>query len=189
MGAPAMFAAAAVMSAVGAIQQGKAAKSQANNMAAANEYNAQLKDRQAAIERAQWSVREEQQRRQAGAILGKQRAAVAQSGVGFGGSSLDVIDQSSFLAELDALTIRYEGENRAKGLLSAAEMDRYEASANRAAGKNAMKGAYLSAGAALLSGAGAYKYYGAGGGAASTSYSLTPGTAPTTGGLGLRWGG
>jgi hypothetical protein len=108
--------------------------------------------------------------------LGQQRAAIAQAGVGLGGSALDIMEQSADRAELDALTMRYEGDLRSKGLLAAAEGARYEGRVARAAGENAMKGAYLSAGASLLSAAGSYKYYSAG----MPSSSLTT-NAPTIG--------
>jgi hypothetical protein len=78
-----------------------------------------------------------------------------------GGSALDIEEQSADRAELDALTIRYEGDLRSKGLLAAAAGAEYEGRAAIAAGQNAMTGAYLSAGASLLSAAGSYKYYSA----------------------------
>lgn len=154
---PLMLAAAAVQ-AIGAIQAGQAAKEEANARAQANIYNAKVKEMQAGIARQQANAREEQQRRKGRQLLGEQRAAIAESGVGFMGSPLDIAEQSATRAELDSLTIRYEGELESKGLLADAEQQRYESKVNVMAGKNAMKGAYLSATGALLSGGS--RYYG-----------------------------
>ena len=157
-----MLVASSAMQAVGAIQQGKAAEANAQSQANAARYNAQVKEMQAGVERQQANVREDQQRRKARQILGQQQAAVAQSGTGFMGSNIDVIDQSSYAAELDALTIRYEGEMRAKGLLAEAEQEEYYAKSALVAGKNAKRASYVAAGSALLSGAAAgYKGFSA----------------------------
>jgi len=156
------MAASAAMSAVGAIQQGMAASAQAQASANAARYNAVIKEQQARSEFQQAGAREEQQRRQSRQVLGQQSAALAQAGIGLGGSALDIAEQSAFMAELDALNIRYEGDLRARGLLAAAEQNEYEARAAIAAGKNAETASYISAGASLLSGIGTYKYYSAG---------------------------
>lgn len=186
----AMLAASAAVSAVGAIQQGMAAQAQAKAAQGAAEYNATIKRQQAASELQQANAREEQQRRGTRQVLGQQRAALAQAGIGMGGSALDIEEQSADRAELDALTMRYEGDLRAKGLLAAAEGAEYEGRAAISAGKNAMTGAYLSAGASLLSAAGSYKYYSAGMPRADvTSYAPSIGSSPSftgTGRLGLR---
>ena len=186
----AMLAASAAMSAVGAIQQGMAAQAQAKAAQGAAEYNATIKRQQAASELQQANAREEQQRRGTRQVLGQQRAALAQAGIGMGGSALDIEEQSADRAELDALTMRYEGDLRAKGLLAAAEGAEYEGRAAISAGKNAMTGAYLSAGASLLSAAGSYKYYSARGadvGKDLFAPSLSGGTGLTGyGRLGLR---
>jgi hypothetical protein len=153
--------AASAMQAVGAIQQGKSAQAQARANATAANYNANLRTMEAGIARQNAGRREEQQRRAARQILGKQRAAIAQSGTLMTGSNIDITEQSEFNAELDALNIRYEGDLRSYGLLAQAEQDRYAARSYEAAGKNAMTGAYLSAGASLLSGAASASTYSA----------------------------
>jgi hypothetical protein len=187
----AMMAASAAMSAVGAIQQGMAAQAQAQAAQGAANYNATIKRQQAASELQQANAREEQQRRGSRQLLGQQRAALAQAGIGAGGSALDIEEQSADRAELDALTMRYEGDLRAKGLLAAAEGAEYEGRAAIAAGQNAMTGAYLSAGASLLSAVGSYKYYSAGMPSSSlTGYAPSAGSSPGftgTGKLGLRF--
>ena len=154
---PLMLAAAAVQ-AIGAIQAGQAAQDEANARAQANIYNAKVKDMQAGIARQQANAREEQQRRRGRQLLGKQRVALAEAGIGAMGSALDIAEESATRAELDALTIRYEGDLESRGLLADAEQERYESKVNVMAGKNAMRGAYLSATDALLSGGA--RYYG-----------------------------
>jgi hypothetical protein len=58
----------------------------------------------------QTAARELAVRRDAAQTLGEQRAAVAESGTGFGGSNGLIMAQDSALAELDALNTRYEGQ-------------------------------------------------------------------------------
>jgi hypothetical protein len=193
MAGPWMLVAAAAVQAVGAIQQGKAQKAQANAQATAARYNANLRTMEADIARSTAGRREEQMRRASRQVLGKQRAGIAQAGVGFTGSSLDLMDQSSFMAELDALNVRYEGNLRSHGLMAQAQQDLYSARAYEASGKNAMKQAYISAGASLLSGAAGYAGATASAGTAA-NYGLTTGATSTNlttmgGGSGLTYGG
>lgn len=137
-----MMIAATAVQAVGAIQQGNAAKGAAD-------YNASVLEQNAAIERQQAGAREEAKRREARQVLGAQRAAFAQSGGGMGGSAADVMRQSGMNAELDALTLRYEGDLRARGLQA-------EAASERFAGKQAQTQGYFQAAGSILGGAGKY---------------------------------
>ncbi len=109
----------AAIGAVGAAQQGAQARATAD-------YNARQQEVSAMVARDQANSREEAQRREARKLLGRSRAAVSQSGVGFGGSSQDVYQQSALDAELDALNIRYQGELEARGLLEQAKIERME---------------------------------------------------------------
>lgn len=140
--AQAVGLASTAMQALGQIQQGQAAN-------AAAKYNASILEQNARVERQQAMQREEQQRRQAGQILGQQRAAYAQAGGGMGGSALDVATQSGRDAELDALTLRYEGELRARGLETSAAMERF-------AGQQARTHGYMSSAGTILGGVGDY---------------------------------
>lgn len=148
-----IIAAATSVKALGALQQGRAASAQRQGEAHAYDYNAAVSRNNADVALQQSSAAEEQQRRQARDLEGKAIAAAAESGAGLDGSNGDVIRQSAVAAELDALTIRYEGQMKARGLMAQAELDSMQAQASRSAAKSAMKGAYLSAGAELLSGA------------------------------------
>lgn len=143
---PALLTTGTAVSAVGGIQQAQAAKGAAG-------YNAALLEQNAVAERQQAAAREEAKRRETSMILGKQAAAFAQSGGGLGGSAADVMRQSSINAELDALTLRYEGDLRARGMEANAAQERY-------AGGSAATAGYLGAAGSILSGAARYGEYG-----------------------------
>jgi hypothetical protein len=189
-----MLVASSAMQAVGAVQQGKMAAAQGKAQMEAANYNARMKEIEAGITREQSNAREEQQRRQARQLLGRQRAAVAQAGIGWGGSALDIMEESATLAELDALTIRYEGDLKARGLLAEAEFDKYSGQVAMAQGKAAKTASYISAAASLLSGAaGAYKGMGAGTTATAGGSGISATSSRTgfgaTGSQGLRISG
>ena len=155
----AMLIASAAMSAVGAIQQGEAQSASYKAQAQANDYNATVARNNATVASEQANAKEEAQRRHFAALQGQAVAGVAQSGTGFDGSNADVLNQNSINNELDALTIRYEGQNQAKGLIAQAQLDTYNAGVNRMNASNAETSGYLNAGANLLSGATKYNYY------------------------------
>lgn len=160
--------ASAATAAVGAVAEGQAQKEAYKSQANANEYNAKVSDMNAQIARNNSSVREEAMRRKARQVLGQQRGAIAQAGIDFSGSALDVMQQSTTMAELDALNTRYEGDLQARGLLATAVGERYQAAANRINAKNAQTAGFIKAGAAV---AGAY----------ATSTYMSAGTTGTTG--------
>lgn len=171
-----LAAAAAVAStavgAYGAIQQAEAQAQAASNQAKAQEYNAKIADRNAKIAEMNAqsasefaNVKEESQRRRFAQLEGAAMAGIAQSGTGFGGTNMAMIEQNAIENELDALTIRYEGQQQAKGLevtagnyRSQAELDRMNASQLNANASAARTGGYLSAGSMLLSAPS--RYYG-----------------------------
>lgn len=130
---------AAIIGAIGSVQQGNAAKSAAN-------YNARVAENNATLARQQAAAQEEQHRRLARRQLGQMRAAYGASGVTMEGSPLDILAQSAKDAELDALNIRYGGELKAQGLESEAVLERYR-------GESAQRAGYMGAATGLLSGA------------------------------------
>jgi hypothetical protein len=148
----------AVIGAVGAIHSANAQAAGYKASARANDYNAKVLAQNATIARQQANAREEAQRRVARQALGEQRAALAQAGIGLGGSAADVYGRSAANAELDALNIRYEGELDARGLLAQSEQERYQGKVNLMNAKSAKQGGYLDAASSLL--AGASKAYG-----------------------------
>lgn len=152
------------MSALGAIRQGQAQEAAYKAQAQAQEYNAKVAENNARVAMDQANAQEEQQRRKFRVLQGEAIASAAQSGAGLSGSNKDIIEQNALFNELDALTIRYQGQSQAQGLQAQAVLDRYNAKAARQAGADAMNAGYLSAGANLLSGAAKYQYYKGGGG-------------------------
>ena len=134
--------AATATKAIGSIQQGNAAKKSAD-------FNATMLEQGAAVERQQTAAREDAKRREARMVLGSQRAAFAQSGGGLEGSAADVMQQSAINAELDALTLRYEGDLRARGMQA-------ESTSERFAGKQAQRQGYFAAAGSILGGSGQY---------------------------------
>jgi len=145
---PFVMAASAVIGAIGAIQQGKAAKAAADYNAAINMQNAEIARRDAAAQAAQ-SQREGYLR------LGAIRAAQGKSGgAASEGSVLDVLGDQAAQNELERQNIVYQGEQRARGYINTANLDTFS-------GKQAQKAGYLKAGTELLSGgANAYGAYG-----------------------------
>jgi hypothetical protein len=135
-----MAIAAAGMKAVGSIVEGN----QAN---AAAKANAGMARENAAIAMQQAGVREDQSRRRSAGVLGAQYAAQAQAGVDpNSGSALRVLEDDAAQAELDALTIRYEGQTQALGYEREARMERWK-------GKQARIGGYMNAATSILGGA------------------------------------
>lgn len=151
--------ASTAMSAIGAIQQGEAQKANYTAQAQANDYQATVNRNNALVASQQANAQEEAQRRHFGALQGQTYAGIAQSNTGFDGSNSDVLKQNAINNELDALTIRYEGDNKSKGLMAQAGLDTYNAGVNRMNASNAQTSGYLNAGSALLTGATRYSYY------------------------------
>lgn len=140
--------AGAYMAAVGKYQEGKAAKQ-------AHDYNAERAEERAAFE-------EEQSRLRWKRLMGHQLALYAKAGVDIdSGSPLLIMSAQAGEAELEALNIRYAGENEA-------EMQRWYGKKTFAAGK-------MAAWSTLLSGAGGtssgYSYRGDSGGTTTESKS------------------
>lgn len=149
------------MGAAGQIQQ-------AQSTAAANRYNAQVAEMNAAIsdrrakDALERGAKEEQQkRRETQQLLGKQQAAMAANGVDLTfGSPLDVLVDSSVLGELDALTIRTNTYREEYDYRVQAVNQRANAAMSRSAADSALTGGYLGAAGTILGGAGnAYKGY------------------------------
>lgn len=127
--------------------QGVAGYAQGEHDAEIANYNARLAEQEAVVSRDQAGRAEEAQRRAAAKFLGKQRAAIAQSGIGMGsGSSLDIARQSAVEAELDALNIRYEGELRATGAKAQAQQFRAQAKSAKLQGRLALGAGLLKTG-------------------------------------------
>lgn len=83
-------------------------------------------------------------RRQAGRVMGQQRAAIAQSGLGFGGTNAALALESAQNMETDVTNTRMEAALRAAEHTDQARQLRQQAS-------NTQKASYLGAGANILS--------------------------------------
>lgn len=154
-------------SAISAISSGNAAKASGNYNAALYERNAQIAQQQAAVDEAR-------QRRLATMRAGSNRAAVGASGIQVDGSPLDILESNAAQEELDALMIRWNGQN-------AADSARASGALARAQGENAQRAGYMQAGSAILLG-GAKAFGGTG--------STTPAPKATNyGDYGLTGGG
>jgi hypothetical protein len=137
---PYIMAASAAVAAVGAIQQGKAAK-------AAADYNANISIQNAQIARADAAAMAKQQDRENYMRLGAIRAAQGKSGGEIGeGSVLDVLGDVAAQGEMEKQNIIYQGEQRARGFTNTATLDTFS-------GRQAQKSGYLKAGSELLGGA------------------------------------
>ncbi len=137
MAAPFMIA-AAVMQAVGSIAGGQAADKAARR-------NGALLDEQAAETRRATTNRENLTRDRNARTMSDQRAALLANGVDpTSGTALIGSGQNAQDAEMDALTLRYEGLMQARGQNMEADNVRYQ-------GKAAKRQAYFSAASSLLS--------------------------------------
>jgi hypothetical protein len=146
MGFSAAALAAAAVSAAGAIQQGQAAKKQAD-------YQAAVQNQQAQRELEIAASQEQDFRRDQSRLMAQRRAALGASGIDFStGSpllaSLDFVGEG----ELQSLRIRSGGQANASRLKQQAEL-------TRAKGKSARTASFFKAGSTLLDGAS--KYYAA----------------------------
>ena len=144
--------------AMGAIQQGEAQSNAYKAQADANRYNAIVAKNNADAANQQANAKEEMQRRQFAQVQGEANAAIAQSNTGFLGTNEDILKQNAINAELDALNIRYQGQQQAKGLLAQSQLDTFNADQNMVNASNAKTASYYGAGANLLSGVGSAAY-------------------------------
>lgn len=154
-----IMATSGAVSAAGALASSNAQRASLDAQARQQEFNATMARNNAQAANEQANVAEEQQRRKFGQIQGQAVAGIAQSGTGFDGSNLDILRQNAVANELDALTIRYQGQNQSKGLMAQADQDVFGANVSRMNASSARTAGYLNAGTSLLSAAGQYKGY------------------------------
>jgi hypothetical protein len=96
------------------------------------------------------------QRRGSRNLLAVQKAAIAQAGIGTGGSAADVVRESAANAELDALNIAFEGRSRfLNAMLRAGQEDRNTRYLREAASRTRRAGG-VSGFASLLTGASSF---------------------------------
>lgn len=145
MAAPFMIA-ASVLNAVSSIASGNAA-------ARAGQRNGALLDAQAAETRRANVTRENLTRDRSARTLSDQRAALLANGVDpTSGTALIATGQSAQDAEMDALTLRYEGLMQARGQNMEADNARYQGKAAKRQGYIGAAGSLLMAGSKYLGG-------------------------------------
>lgn len=167
---------AAGLGAIGSIQQGFASKQQA-------EYNAGVAEQNATAARQQAALDESTSRKKSAMLLGTIRARAAANTGDIGGSALDVLSDSAAEAELEALTLRYRGEVRARQMES-------EAAIERRRGQSAVLEGFVGAGTRLLTAGGyAMKAYGGGDGGSVIPDLATRSTSPVYNSFGGRYRG
>lgn len=150
---PYIMAAGAAVSAYGVIQQGRAAKREANYQAAMDENNA-ISSGYAAVQEQQNAAREADSiRDERLRVLSSQRSAAANSGLMISGSVNDVMMDSAIESEKEAQMAIYRGNINAYNMRQQGVNYRTQASLTRMAGSNAKKASRFTAGSTLLTGA------------------------------------
>lgn len=150
------LAASAAVGAVGAIQSSKMQSASYKSAAAAARYNTQASMQNATAAQQAASANEMALRRQNDQRMGAMRAQAAESGGGFTGTNLEVLDQSATNMELDALNTRYRGKAQAAGLLSQANLDAFQSRADQLNAGQASQAGYIGAASQAL---GAFSNY------------------------------
>jgi len=148
-GASATSATATTLGTLGTALSIAGALSRGNAASAAGDYNAQIARQNAILARQQSAEAERRFRIDSSKRMGAMRAAYSASGVTLEGSPMDVLEESFYTAEMDALTIRQGGRASAAAYKSEAQLSHMQGRAGQQAG-------YTSAAAELLRGASSY---------------------------------
>ena len=144
------------LSAYGTYSQGQAQAAQAKAAANAANYNSAVARNNAQLALEEGNANEESQRRHARAVLGQQRAALAEAGIGLEGTGGDLYEQSASNAELDAQNIRYGAQLQSTSYLNQSNLEMAQAKQYSRNAANASTASYIGAGSSLLSGYGNY---------------------------------
>lgn len=145
---------------ISALVQGRQQRNQIDVQRDIEQFNIKAQEQNATLTAQQTSAREEQVRRAARRALGSQRAAVAQSGTGMGGSNAALMSQSAGSAELDALNVRYAGTLERLGILNDIEMRKFNDKVLKKQGKQAMRLRWFNAAAAFMGSSGVQQQIG-----------------------------
>jgi len=163
---PFLVAALPYIAVAGAVAGTAVAVVGAQQAAAASDRNAAMAKSQGvqAMQEAQYAAA--QVRRRNLAVLGRQRATAAASGIEINGSASDVINDSAIQGEMDVMAQLYTGKSRVRA--ANAQAQNYSDNADAQ-----LLGGYMSAGSTLLTGLG--------GAASAYDKANPPKTAPTIG--------
>lgn len=178
------------LSVVGSIQQGNQAYAAAKSEQYARESNAQLLQYNAQAAGQQAASREALIRRRLAASQGEARAALGSTGTAISGSNLGLLEQAAREGEMDALTIRYEGEMERRGLMAQAAQELYQAQGAKRVAKEARRAGFINAGTSLLAGAASYgagRLASSAGAGSAGAWTRKPGMFTNTGRLLNTW--
>lgn len=141
------------MQAYGAYNQSKATKSGYEYQAAVNRNNATLAEWQAQDAIARGQRAEQVQRLKTAQLKGTQRARLAANGVALDeGSALNILNDTDFMGEADAMTIRDNAAREAWGARN--QVANYESDASMLSARAAAESPGFAAAGTLLTGAG-----------------------------------
>lgn len=144
-----------VVQTVGSIQQGNAAKAQADYAAGVAANNAVLAQRAAQDARDRGAVEEARKRQETRQLIGRQNAVLAGNGVLVNqDSALDLTADSAAFGELDALTVKSNAQREALGFETQGMNFQNEASLNRLRGANAQQAGIMGGISSVLGTAG-----------------------------------
>jgi hypothetical protein len=149
--------ASTAVSAIGKMAQGQAAAASYQSQAQAERYNAQANQMNANQTANEFAAKENALRAQQAQSLGRQRAALAESGIGVdSGTPQDLIEQDTRAARLDDLTLRYDGQTRRIAALNGATLNSYDAQVARMNAGQAQQSGMIGALGDVIGGAGRY---------------------------------
>lgn len=137
---------------VGGLLQGSGEKEQAEAEARAAMFNARIARVNSRLSREKATDDERRLRIIGAKEIGDIRTGYASSGVTSEGSAMEVLRESAGNIELDALTIRYRGDQEAKVYELQARAEDERAGSARRMGKYGMASGLLSGGASLARG-------------------------------------
>lgn len=152
MGTTAVLAIGTVVSAVGQMRKGQQDSSNALAQSQAAAYNAQVASDNAQIAQDQAAEQERRQRIAGEKIVGATQASYSANGLTLTGSAMDVIREAAATSEMDALTIRYQGQLKSRSFEEEAQLETAQSKNARTASENSTAGGLLGAAGALLSG-------------------------------------
>lgn len=155
------------MGVVSSVQQGKAQQAQYNYQAEVARNNAKIAQANADQQRQEGIEEARLQRIKTLQAIGKQQTAMAANGIDISsGTALDIIEDTSAMGELDALTTRYNAETKAIAYEQQANNYTNQANLDILAGQNAYRSGVTNAISTGVNGLGnaasvAGKWYGA----------------------------
>ncbi len=150
-----LIIASATVATVSAVQQGRAAKTQARFQEAIAARNAKLAERQAEAEQEAALEAAKLQEREGKKLLARQKAAFAVSGVQTGrGTPLSIAVSTAADLKTEELTIIREGVISAAQRRGEADIFKLQGEAAKKKGKAAGRAATLAAGGSILTGIG-----------------------------------